>query len=131
MHTLTLVLLLLAAYCLWPFALAFATAGACPVGWPYVDGNDPGDVMHKGGSAPKPPKQKEQKLPAIPEQQPLPPPPPPPPPPVENMAEVDQAKADEKRKAARAQGLKSTLLAGETGGYAPAQPDGAKKSLLG
>lgn len=89
------------------------------------------DVCYKGESLPKPPKP-----PKIPKTPPpiiiLPPEAPPPPPNIQNLAEIDQAREDAKRRIARQKGIGSTLLAGETGGYKPMTPavDGPK-SLLG
>lgn len=84
---------------------------------------------NKGGDVPPPPKQEKVKLPKVPP--PLPPPPPPAPPPTTDMAAVDQARTDQQKKVQRQRGLSKTLLAGETGGYQPRQPEGAKKTLLG
>ncbi len=48
------------------------------------------------------------------------------------MEAVDQAKQDQLKKESRRKGLKTTLLAGETGGpMQTAQAEGTKKSLLG
>lgn len=133
------ILLLLALVILWsigPTAWQFALAGdGFPFGWPYAEDNPLPDASAKGeASVPKQPKQKEVKLPPVPQAQPLPAPAPPPPPPTQDMSEVDQAGDDQKRKAARQNGVSKTLLAGETGGYSSG--DGStgssgKKTLLG
>lgn len=60
-----------------------------------------------------------------------PPPPPPPPAPTRAASEVEQAEQDKRRQAAQRKGMRSTLLAGETGGYAGSTPMGGAKTLLG
>ncbi len=93
---------------------------------------NPGQYFFGGGSAPKPPKQQKIKMPKAPEI-PIPTPPaplpPPPPPPTESKSEVQQAEDDQRKQALNRRGMRQTLLAGETGGYAPATD--AKKTLLG
>lgn len=60
---------------------------------------------------------------------PLPPPPPIPPPPTESKLEVQQAEDDQREQASRRKGVRSTLIAGETGGFSSAAE--GKKTLLG
>lgn len=85
-----------------------------------------------GGGAPKPPKPQKIKMPKTPDI-PIPaapaPLPPPPPPPTQANSEVQQAEDDQRRQALTRKGMRSTLLAGDTGGYAPATDQ--KKTLLG
>jgi hypothetical protein len=53
------------------------------------------------------------------------------PPVTERTIEVETASRQSKVDAKKRKGLRSTLLAGETGGYQPAAGDEQKKTLLG
>jgi hypothetical protein len=75
----------------------------------------------KGGKAPK------YSMPAMPAM-PAPPPPPPPPPEVQNMSASDAAN-QQRADAAKRDGYRKTMLAGETGGYG--NPVTGGSSLLG
>jgi hypothetical protein len=63
-------------------------------------------------------------MPALPK----PPPPPPPPPEVQNMSANDAAEM-QRQEAAKRNGYRKSILAGETGGYA--NPATGANSLLG
>lgn len=100
----------------------------------FLDGlkMNPGQYFFGGGGSPKPPKQEKVKMPKqpdIPVPKPPPPLPPPPPPPTQANSEVEQAAEDQRKQSLNRRGMRQTLLAGETGGYAPATDQ--KKSLLG
>ena len=77
-----------------------------------------------GGKKPKSPKFSMPPMPAMPP----PPPPPPPPPEVMNMGANDSAN-EQRRAAARRDGYRKSILAGETGGYV--NPATGSSSLLG
>lgn len=61
----------------------------------------------------------------------IPTPPKPPPGISQSSADVQDAEQEKRRQAAKRQGLKATLIAGETGGYAGESPMGGQKTLLG
>ena len=85
-----------------------------------------------GGGAKAPQEPKPIKMPEMPAFQvpkPPAPAPPPPPPPTQSATEVQDVAMDQRRQAARRQGQRSTLIAGETGGYG--NPATGGKSLLG
>jgi hypothetical protein len=73
-----------------------------------------------GRKAPDPPKPQKIVMPKMPEVKIPPPPPPPepiPPPPTATSADVAQAEEQARQDAKKRKGIKSTVLAGETGGY--------------
>jgi len=72
-------------------------------------------------------------MPKMPEAPPPPPPPPPtPPPPEAQNMNASEAAQQERQNAAKREGYRKSILAGETGGYtAPTNPATGASSLLG
>src|SRR5882724_10472782 len=78
-------------------------------------------------SSPKVPKAPDQQqMPTPPAPVVVPPPPkplpPPPPPPTTSLLEVAQAQDDQRAQALSRKGIRSTMVAGNTGGYQPTAP---------
>ena len=79
-----------------------------------------------GGKAPKMPSMEMPPMPALPK----PPPPPPPPPEVQTMSAADAAN-EQRTAAAKRDGFRKSILAGETGGYTNPATGAGPNSLLG